>query len=107
MRLIKYDHDGKFIHTEDLFGDNIYPSAILSHRWGPEEVTFQDLVDGTVKGKASYHKIRFCADQAHHDGLLYFWVDMVPPQPETIGSTDYGCAQVILLPIYDFRKHIL
>ncbi|PQE14281.1 hypothetical protein CJF31_00006831 [Rutstroemia sp. NJR-2017a BVV2] len=49
--------------------------AILSHRWGVEEVTFKDLTDGTSKGKAGYSKIQFCGEQAKRDGLQYFWVD--------------------------------
>ncbi|KAK0752402.1 heterokaryon incompatibility protein-domain-containing protein, partial [Schizothecium vesticola] len=51
--------------------------AILSHTWGPdsEEVTLQDLVDGSSKGKIGYDKIRFCADQAQRHGLRHFWID--------------------------------
>ncbi|PVH71248.1 heterokaryon incompatibility, partial [Cadophora sp. DSE1049] len=49
--------------------------AILSHKWGAEEVTFKDLTDGTSKGKAGHGKIQFCAEQARRDGLQYFWVD--------------------------------
>ncbi len=51
--------------------------AILSHTWGleSEEVTFQDIMDGTGKDKAGYEKIRFCADQARRHGLIYFWID--------------------------------
>src|SRR5262245_4339449 len=77
MRLLEYGHDGEFSLTKDLVGDNIPQYAILSHTWGPdtEEVTFKDLVDGTGKDKAGYDKIRFCAGQARHDNLQYFWVD--------------------------------
>jgi hypothetical protein len=38
-------------------------------------VTFLDVVNGTGEGKAGYDKIRFCADQAELDGLVYFWID--------------------------------
>ncbi len=48
---------------------------ILSHRWGREEVTFQDLCDDTGPRKHGYHKIRFCSEQARRDNLSYFWVD--------------------------------
>ncbi|KAK6605156.1 Vegetative incompatibility protein HET-E-1-like protein 15 [Botrytis cinerea] len=53
------------------------PYAILSHTWGPndEEVTFEDIVNGTGKVKPGYEKIRFCGEQAKQDGLLYFWID--------------------------------
>lgn len=75
MRLLKYV-DGKISLTKDLAGD-IPQYAILSHTWGPdeEEVTYQDLVDGTGAGKIGYEKIRFCAQQAARDSLQYFWID--------------------------------
>jgi hypothetical protein len=77
MRLLERNHDGDFSLTRDLVGDSIPEYAILSHTWGPdtEEVTFENLVDGTGKDKAGYDKIRFCAKQAGCDGLRYFWVD--------------------------------
>ncbi|KAK5651335.1 hypothetical protein OQA88_12568 [Cercophora sp. LCS_1] len=76
MRLLQRKPDGSFCLTRDLI-INIPPYAILSHTWGPdsEEVTFQDLTDGTGKDKAGYDKIRFCADQADQHGLQYFWID--------------------------------
>lgn len=75
MRLLRCD-DGKLALTTDLV-DDIPPYAILSHTWGPdtEEVTFKDVVNGTGQEKVGYSKIRFCADQARHDSLQYFWVD--------------------------------
>ena len=39
------------------------------------EVTFEDMRNGTGKGKLGYNKIRFCGEQARQDGLRYFWVD--------------------------------
>ncbi|OAK97067.1 HET domain-containing protein [Phaeosphaeriaceae sp. SRC1lsM3a] len=56
---------------------NIPRYAILSHTWGndEEEVTFQDLLNGTGENKAGYSKIRSCGEQAGRDGLEYFWVD--------------------------------
>ncbi|PVH67344.1 HET-domain-containing protein, partial [Cadophora sp. DSE1049] len=62
--------------TKDII-DNIPNYAILSHTWGTdtEEVTFRDMTDGTGKDKTGYSKIRFCGEQARHDGLQYFWVD--------------------------------
>lgn len=50
--------------------------AILSHRWGPDEVTYQDVKNGTLKTNSDgYRKLHFCAEQAAQDGLLYFWID--------------------------------
>jgi hypothetical protein len=76
MRLLKNEGVGGVIITS--FDDNaIPPYAILSHTWGAdtEEVTFADLVEGSGQAKRGYRKIRFCGEQAQHDGLQYFWVD--------------------------------
>jgi hypothetical protein len=77
MRLLERDKDGEITLTRDLFGDNVPKYAILSHTWGDdtEEVSFKDLMDGTGRHKLGYDKIRFCGEQAHRDGLQFFWVD--------------------------------
>ncbi|KAN0084763.1 HET domain containing protein [Elaphomyces granulatus] len=78
MRLLKPDNTGEFSLTEDfLVGDDIPRYAILSHTWGAhtEEVSFKDMIEGTAKSKSGYDKIRFCGEQARHDGLQYFWID--------------------------------
>jgi hypothetical protein len=57
MRLLQFDDDGKLSLTE-FFESAIPNYAILSHRWGTDEVTFKGLTDGTSKSKASgYSKI--------------------------------------------------
>jgi hypothetical protein len=73
MRLLAYNNEGEFSLAD--FFDDVPEYAILSHRWGAEEVTFKDLMDGTGKSKAGYGKIQFCGEQARRDGLQYFWVD--------------------------------
>ncbi|CZR67435.1 related to beta transducin-like protein [Phialocephala subalpina] len=83
MRLLKRDSSGEFSLIEDITDDykippysKIPPYAILSHTWTEgEEVSFQELLDGTGKAKTGYEKIRFCGERAEHDGLQYFWVD--------------------------------
>ncbi|KAF2174469.1 hypothetical protein K469DRAFT_708943 [Zopfia rhizophila CBS 207.26] len=78
MRLLRRSNTGEFSLTEDLAGDEtIPPYAILSHTWGAdtEEVTFDDLTNGTGKDKLGYKKIWFCGEQAVQDGLEYFWID--------------------------------
>ena len=77
MRLLECDNASEVSLTKDFVGDDeIPPYAILSHTWKEgQEVTFSDLMDGTGKSKAGYDKIRFCGQQAKHDGLQYFWVD--------------------------------
>ena len=61
---------------EHFIGDAIPPYAILSHTWGEEEVSFQDLDGGqNVQTKQGYAKIRYTCDQAILNGLDYAWVD--------------------------------
>ena len=74
MRLLK-SNDGDGFSLVDFFCDDIPEYAILSHRWGAEEVTFADLKSSTGRSKAGYRKIQFCGEQAMRDGLQYFWVD--------------------------------
>jgi hypothetical protein len=78
MRLLQCSGDDEFSLTENFGHEDEVPSyAILSHTWGADgdEVTFEDLAGGTAKAKPGYKKIRFCGEQAQHDGLEHFWVD--------------------------------
>ena len=75
MRLLECRDDGDFRLTT-FQDDNTPPYAILSHTWVEgQEVSFEDLTAGTGKEKKGNKKIRFCREQARHDGLQYFWVD--------------------------------
>lgn len=75
MRLLQIKN-GELSLTKN-FTSNIPPYAILSHTWGEdeEEVTFEDLSEGSVKTKTGYGKIQFCGAQAARHGLQHFWVD--------------------------------
>jgi Heterokaryon incompatibility protein (HET) len=75
MRLLQYNNDGDFSLTEFFEGDIPKKYAILSHRWGLEEVTLADLKNSNYKKMAGYGKIQFCGEQAKRDDLQYFWVD--------------------------------
>jgi Heterokaryon incompatibility protein (HET) len=79
MRLLERQSDGGFRFTHTLLDKDIpqYPYTILSHTWGQasEEVTFEDMIEGSGPGKPGYKKIKFCGDQAARDGFKYFWVD--------------------------------
>jgi hypothetical protein len=77
MRLLRRTPNGGFCLAKDFVGGSIPSYAILSHTWGPdsEEVTFQDLMNGTGERKTGYEKIRFCAEQAERHGLIHFWID--------------------------------
>lgn len=78
----------------DEFLDGQIPHfAILSHTWGPEEVTFQDWLYVTkqnparwgwvyveeeinkIKAKAGYEKITAACRQARTENLEWIWVD--------------------------------
>ncbi|KAF2469396.1 uncharacterized protein BDR25DRAFT_334966 [Lindgomyces ingoldianus] len=76
MRLLRRCNAGDFSLTQ-FCDEAIPPYAILSHTWGvdADEVTFDDLTNGTGKDKPSYEKIRFCGEQAGLDNLEYFWID--------------------------------
>jgi hypothetical protein len=52
--------------------------AILSHTWGSEEATFEQLGStppADLDRMAGFRKIRLAAQQAVRDGLEYVWVD--------------------------------
>jgi hypothetical protein len=77
MRLLECNNTGDFSLTKDFLGDDVPRYAILSHTWeaDTEEVTLEDLMNGTSRDKTGYDKIRFCGEQARRDDLQYFWVD--------------------------------
>jgi tetratricopeptide (TPR) repeat protein len=74
MRLLRFDESGELVLT-NFNSKPIPPYAILSHRWGDDEVFFQDIGQSSCKEKDGYQKIEFCARQAAQDQLQYFWVD--------------------------------
>ena len=76
MRLLKLGSHGELSLTKD-FVDDAPRYAILSHTWSvdEDEVTFNDLENGSSTSKVGYVKLQFCGKQAKKDGLEYFWVD--------------------------------
>ncbi len=72
MRLLNVDSR----RLEEYIGDDAAPSyAILSHTWGGDEVTFQDLSNPEHRSKRGYEKIEGCCQQAVKDGHQYVWID--------------------------------
>src|SRR5450432_4354296 len=63
------------ITLSDVNSDNSPAYAIISHRWGESEVSFQDMKDGTAIEKAGYAKIAGCCAYAAEDGWQYVWID--------------------------------
>ncbi|KAL2062025.1 hypothetical protein VTL71DRAFT_6291 [Oculimacula yallundae] len=71
------------MRLEEFFGDQIPRYAILSHCWGKDEITFQDINNATQvqsgepfwMGKEGARKIRFTVEQAKTEDLEYVWID--------------------------------
>jgi hypothetical protein len=74
MRLIKCD---TFEFVEPPVEDaKKFPYAILSHTWGEEEVSFQDMQSlSKAKTRTGFAKIQKCCKMAASRGLDYAWVD--------------------------------
>ncbi|KAI0897565.1 HET-domain-containing protein [Annulohypoxylon nitens] len=71
MRLL----NAESITLHEFQGSKIPKYAILSHTWGDDEVSFQDLQAGKGPGKEGYKKIVFTCRQALLHGLEWVWVD--------------------------------
>ena len=69
--------DTSTLELRDFVGSGIPQYAILSHTWGPEEVTFRDMRkdNAAAKGKAGYDKIKKCCEKAQRDGHRHVWID--------------------------------
>ena len=71
MRLL----NTKTIKLSEFFDADIPPYAILSHTWGKNEVTFQDLDHVRTKGPKAYPKIAGCCAKAASHGFKWVWID--------------------------------
>lgn len=49
--------------------------AILSHTWGSDEVTLQDINDPSGKSRTGYKKIEDCCSMARKMEYQYVWID--------------------------------
>jgi hypothetical protein len=63
------------IQFREFHGSQVPYYAILSHTWGEEEVSFDEMQDGKGKDKAGYKKIADCCALAASDGWDYVWID--------------------------------
>ena len=63
------------IHLEEFLGENIPPYAILSHTWGEEEISLQDMRLGEASKRKAYKKLLGCCCQAQSDGYFWVWID--------------------------------
>lgn len=67
------------MEMEEFISDENTPNyAILSHRWGEEEVSlahWETLPPEVLTRMNGYRKIQFTCEQAQRDGFDYAWVD--------------------------------
>ncbi|KAF1980772.1 HET-domain-containing protein [Aulographum hederae CBS 113979] len=65
------------VQTKELetFYRGIPSYAILSHTWGDEEVTFEDLAKGTGEKRGGYSKMIGACSVAASQGFSYIWID--------------------------------
>ncbi|KAK5637138.1 hypothetical protein RRF57_012850 [Xylaria bambusicola] len=82
MRLVNTEN----LQIQEFRDDNIKKYVILSHTWGEEEVTFQDMKRTRVADKKDKEKVTFqdtqghkkvknCCALAKHNGFKYVWID--------------------------------
>ncbi|KAK2594850.1 hypothetical protein QQS21_007438 [Conoideocrella luteorostrata] len=75
MRLLK----ASTLEIEEFGHDQIPKYAILSHRWGKDELSLQDVEGGvlTKQGlkKEGLDKVRQFTSRANSDGFEYAWID--------------------------------
>lgn len=71
MRLINTET----LELQEFFGSVIPEYAILSHRWGDNEVGYKDFVKKRITTGAGYRKIVECCAFASSRGLEWIWID--------------------------------
>lgn len=69
--------DARSYKLKHFFTENLPEYAILSHTWGGDEVTYQDMVLdlSAAQQKEGFQKIAYTCRQALEDGLDWAWVD--------------------------------
>jgi hypothetical protein len=70
----------RLLHTSTLrlkefTGNNVPPHAILSHTWGDEEISYQDMVNEKATERKAYNKLFSTCEQAKRDGYDWVWID--------------------------------
>ena len=70
----------RLLHTKNLRVQQFVPNdvpkyAILSHTWGKEEVTLQDIEAPTFTAMKGFSKLQGCCERADKDGYQWVWVD--------------------------------
>ncbi|KAL3299679.1 beta transducin-like protein [Colletotrichum asianum] len=63
---------------KEVTGPFAHDYAILSHTWGSDEITFQDIRSSErheIKKKKGFSKVAKTCEIAHQQGLEYAWID--------------------------------
>ncbi|KAK4555387.1 hypothetical protein LTR86_007684 [Recurvomyces mirabilis] len=64
------------LKLKEFFDKSIPEYAILSHRWGADEINHKDYVKGRFETRQQgYRKIKSCCDLAARRGRNYVWID--------------------------------
>jgi hypothetical protein len=71
MRLLNIET----LQLETFYGSDVPEYAALSHTWGDEEVTFQDLTTDLGRRKEGWAKIFGSATEAEKHSCKYIWID--------------------------------
>lgn len=71
MRLLH----AKNLEFEEFFDTQIPPYAILSHRWGEKEVSFQQMRKNRAEEGPGLSKILGCCALASQKGYQWVWID--------------------------------
>jgi hypothetical protein len=71
MRLL----NAKSLKLHVFIGAETPPYVILSHTWGEEEISFQDITTGNPSHLKGWQKVKCCCAQAVSDGYDYVWID--------------------------------
>jgi hypothetical protein len=65
----------KDLKLQEFGGREVPNYAILSHMWGKEEVTFQDITTNKARRLLGYAKVSKACLKAAADGFDYIWID--------------------------------
>lgn len=72
MRLL----DAETLQLHEYQGQDVPPYAILSHTWGADEVTFQDMQhQWSYRRKKGFSKLKGACKRAQMDGYKHIWID--------------------------------
>ncbi|KAG6365609.1 hypothetical protein INS49_007220 [Diaporthe citri] len=101
----------------EFFEKDTPPYAILSHRWGEEEILYQDMIPSAVQfvtqNKYGYAKLLGSCSLAHRQGYKWIWIDTCcidksssAELTEAINSMYqwYGAAQVCYAYLNDVKS---